>query len=166
MMLKLSGLLSVFIMFVLFGFYFSGILKRRVEIFRQTRYMIEKISSMIKYNSYNVFEICDEIKNDESLYEMTFIPFEKISGTPFCELWTDCVKKWNVPLKSDERNVYLNIGKSLGTTDKDGQISSLMLFDSEIQKILYDAEKEYSEKSRLIKMLGILSGAFVSIMLI
>ena len=54
----------------------------------------------------------------------------------------------------------------LGTTDKEGQISALILFDTEIGKMLSDAEKEYSEKSKMIKMLGILSGAFVSIMLI
>ena len=69
-------------------------------------------------------------------------------------------------IKNNERNIYSEIGKTLGTTDTEGQISSLMLFDAEIKKILSDAEKEYSEKSKLIKMLGVLSGAFVSIMLV
>ena len=54
-MFKLSGVLFVFTAFVLLGFYFSGILRRRVEIFRQTRMMIDKISTLIKYRSYNVF---------------------------------------------------------------------------------------------------------------
>lgn len=165
-MFKLSGVLFVFTAFVLLGFYFSGILRRRVEIFRQTRMMIDKISTLIKYRSYNVFELCDEIKKDDSLYEMTFVSFSDVNGIPFSELWNESVKKWNVPIKNNERNIYSEIGKTLGTTDTEGQISSLMLFDAEIKKILSDAEKEYSEKSKLIKMLGVLSGAFVSIMIV
>ena len=165
-MFKLTGVLFVFITFILLGFYFSGILKRRVEIFRQTRLMIDKISTLIKYRSYNVFELCDEIKNDDILYEMTFISFSDTSGIPFSELWNNSIKKWNVPIKNSEKNIYLEIGKTLGTTDIEGQISSLMLFDAEVDKMLSDAEKEYSEKSKLLKMLGVLSGAFVSIMLI
>ena len=68
-MFKLSGVLFVFTAFVLLGFYFSGILRRRVEIFRQTRMMIDKISTLIKYRSYNVFELCDEIKKDDPIPE-------------------------------------------------------------------------------------------------
>ncbi len=165
-MFKLSGVLFVFIMFVLFGFYFSGVLKRRVEIFRQTRVMIDKMSTLIKYRSYSVYELCNEIKNDDTLYEISFISFSDTNKVPFSELWIESVKKWNVPIKNKERNIYFDIGKMLGTTDKEGQISSLMLFDEEIEKMLSDAEREDSEKSKLIKMLGVLSGAFVSIMLI
>lgn len=165
-MFKLIGVLFIFITFVLLGFYFSGILKRRVEIFRQTKIMIDKISTLIKYRAYNVFELCNEIKDDDSLYEMTFTSFSDTNSIPFPELWNESVKKWNVPIKNNERNIYFEIGRTLGTTDTEGQISSLILFDTEIGKILYDAEKEYSEKSKLIKMLGVLSGAFVSIMLI
>lgn len=165
-MFKLSGVLFIFITFVLLGFYFSGILKRRVEIFRQTRLMTDKISTLIKYRSYSVFELCDEIKHDDILYEMSFVSFSDTNNIPFSELWRESVEKWNVPLKSNERNIYLEIGAILGTTDKEGQISSLMLFDTEISKMLSEAEKEFSEKSKLIKMLGVLSGAFVSIMLI
>lgn len=165
-MFKLSGVLFIFITFVLLGFYFSGILKRRVEIFRQTRLMTDKMSTMIKYRSYDVFELCDEIKKDDTLYEMDFVSFSDINGIPFSELWENGIKKWNVPIKNNERNIYFEIGKTLGTTDAEGQISSLKLFDTEIAKMLSDAEKEYSEKSKLIKMLGVLSGAFVSIMLI
>lgn len=165
-MFKLSGILLIFIMFVLIGFYFSGIFKRRVEIFRQTRLMIDKISTLIKYRSYNVFELCNEIKNDDTLYEMSFVSFSDTDDVTFSELWQNGVKKWNVPIKNNERNIYFEIGRTLGTTDIDGQISSLILFDAEISKMLSDAEKEHSEKSKLVKMLGVLSGAFVSIMLI
>jgi len=165
-MFKLLGVLFIFITFVLLGFYFSGILKRRVKIFRQTKFMIDKIITLIKYRSYNVFELCDEIKKDDSLYEMEFTSFSYTNGVPFCELWKENIEKWKVPIKNNERNIYFEIGKMLGTTDKEGQISALILFDTEIGKMLSDAEKEYSEKSKMIKMLGILSGAFVSIMLI
>ena len=165
-MIKLIGILSVFMMFVLIGNYFSGILKRRTEIFRQTRVMLDKMTTLIKYRSYSVFELCDEIKNDDTLSELSFVSIEKEDGIPFSQLWRKSIEKWNVPIKNNERDVYLNLGKSLGTTDKEGQISSLLLFDIEFEKLLSCAEKEYSEKSRLFRTLGILSGAFVSIILI
>ena len=81
-MFKLSGLLFVFTAFVLLGFYFSGILRRRVEIFRQTRMMIDKISTLIKYRSYNVFELCDEIKKGGIIYRLSPL-FSKFPILPF-----------------------------------------------------------------------------------
>ncbi len=165
-MFKLFGILSVFMMFVLIGIYFSGLLKRRVEIFRQTVIMLDKISNLIKYRSYNVFELCDEIKNDDMLYEMSFVSIERGDGIPFSELWNDSVQKWSVPIKNNERDIYSDLGKSLGTTDKEGQISSLLLFETEFEKMLSSAEKEYSEKSKLFRTLGVLAGAFASVILI
>ena len=165
-MLKLTGVIAIFTACTVIGLYFSKQLKRRVEIFRQTRLMIDKIATLIKFRSYTVYELCDEILRDGMLSEMSFVSFQRDEDKSFSALWEDSVLKWNVPIKKEERDFYINLGNSLGTTDTEGQISSLSVFYKEAEKMLCTAEKDFNEKGKLCRALGVLCGAFVSILLI
>lgn len=165
-MIKLTGIIAIFTACTIIGLYFSKQLKRRVEIFSQTRLMIDKIATLIKFRSYTVYELCDEILGDGMLYEMSFVSFQRDEDKSFSSLWEDSVMKWNVPIKKEERDFYINLGNSLGTTDTEGQISSLSVFDKEAEKMICTAEKDFNEKGKLCRTLGVLCGAFVSILLI
>ena len=62
--------------------------------------------------------------------------------------------------------ILADIGKNLGTSDIEGQISTLNLQRNELKILISSAETEYEKKSKLYRSLGVLVGAFISVMLI
>ena len=59
-----------------------------------------------------------------------------------------------------------DVGARLGTSNTESQINTLELQRAELMSAISAAEADYNKKAKLYRSIGVLAGAFISIMLI
>lgn len=135
---------------------------------KKLNYMLEEILLLLRYKSATVYEIAETLAGDERFSEFEFLRNIKRDGDiSFQQNWCNAVYGSSpCGLKKSDIELIADIGKKLGTSDLDGQISTVMLQRSELESAIVSAEGEYIKKAKLYRSLGALTGAFVAIMLI
>lgn len=167
-MLKFAGIIVIISAASFTGCYFSAALRKRVLTLKKLNYMLEEILILLRYKSATVYEITETLAADERFSEFEFLGIIKPeSGISFQQSWCNAVYGSSLcGIKKSDIELIADIGKKLGTSDLDGQVSTVMLHRSELEALIVSAEEEYSKKAKLYRSLGALTGAFVAIMLI
>lgn len=167
-MLKIVGITVIISVTSFVGNFFSSALKNRLLNLKKLNYLIDEIIILLRFKSATVYEIVSHLSNDERfgcfLFLRNIVPE---SGVTFRQSWCGAITQ-NPPDNFSKNDIDLlyDIGKQLGTSDIDGQLSTLNLQQSELQSLILSAETDYLKKAKLYCSLGVLSGAFISIMLI
>ncbi len=68
--------------------------------------------------------------------------------------------------KSRERELLCELGRSLGTTDKAGQLRLMELYCAEIAQIKCEAEEGYRKKGEAFSRVGLLCGAAAAVLIL
>lgn len=167
-MLKAVCLFVIILLTSFGGMYFSSALKNRVITLKRINYMAEEIYVMLRYRSATVYEIAESLSADERFSDFDFLrEISFLSGKSFQQGWCEAVKA-HLPcgINKSDTELLMSIGRQLGTSDLDGQISNIRLRQAELGSAISAAEEEYSRKAGLYRSLGVLAGVFISIMLI
>ncbi len=166
-MLKLFGIGFIVLCSSLIGISISEKLKKRMIELESINYLLEEISLLIKHRALTVFEIIDYLKSNEQIKELEFINnFIYKDNTPFYILWDKSIDNSNLSMKEYDLKLLKSFGKSLGTSNTDGQISIIQIFKQDFKNLYSNALKEYEKKSKLYRSLGILCGMLFSIVII
>ena len=165
--MKLIGILMIIISCSFIGINEADKLKIKCDILNQIISMIKQIKIQLNYCVPTTREIVSDLKDKDFSY-LYFVKkcFENYDNLPFDILWKDEVEKCSLPINKEDILMLISFGKSLGTTDVDGQIE---LCNSFIQKFQISLDKytlEKEKKSKLYISLGVLLGVGVSIILI
>lgn len=150
------------------GFYLSKGLSEKLKRTENIRRMLDDISTLIRFQALTVYEIVENLSKNSTYSNLEFITYVKSSirvDKPFYEIWQEAIYKDKM-LSEKERHLLENLGNSLGSSDIDGQISSIDLYKNNAEILMNSARDEYVKKSRLYNSLGVLVGVFISIMLI
>lgn len=167
-MLKVVGIIIIIAAASFAGNYFSSALKSRAAALKRLNYMLEEIRILLRCKSATVYEIAETLAADERFSEFTFLKrLTAEKDKPFRESWCRAVSE-NVPrsLKKADTEILLDIGRRLGTTDLEGQLGAVRLWQSELSSAAASAEEDFAKKGKLYRSLGALAGAFIAIMLI
>lgn len=166
-MIKLIGILSIVFSAGLIGIMSAERLKKRASELSLIGYMIDEISILIRFKAMPVYEIATLLKAGKSGEKLDFIKKLDDSGTTsFSKAWEKSVTECQSPLSETDKALLISFGSSLGTSDIDGQLSTLEMYKTSFKKLEKDALKICEEKSRLYRSMGFLTGAFISVMLI
>lgn len=167
-MLKFIGITVIISVTTFTGCYFSSALKKRLIMLKKLNYMLEEILLLLRYKSATVYEIAETLAGNERFSEFDFLKnIDRDCDISFQQSWCKAVYGSNLcGMKKSDIELIADIGKKLGTSDLDGQVSTVMLQRSEIEAAISAAEEEYAKKAKLYRSLGALTGAFVAIMLI
>ncbi len=166
-MIKLIGIMAVLISTSLAGISSSEKLKNRVTELNIINYMLEEISILIRYKALTVYQIIDSLKKNPSFSSLSFISNIEINlHVPFKVSWEKSIDGMTTSLTQSDIKLLKSFGASLGTSDIEGQLSTIEVFKGNFSKTEKDAISVYEKKSRLYRSLGVLAGAFISIMLI
>jgi stage III sporulation protein AB len=152
------------------GIYFRAGLLRRLVILREIRYMLDEIIMLIRFKGATVREIIDTVVSDSRLSDLTFLTAvskEYYGDKSFAECWEHSAVSFRQNgLTTSDIKLIENIGKNLGTTDIEGQLASLALYQNEAEAAYIAAEAETAKKAKLYTSLGVLAGAFLVVFLI
>lgn len=165
-MLKWLGFAVITAATSLTGNYFSVMLKSRLTALKKMNYMIDEIIMTLRFRSSTVYEIVGQLREDERFADFDFL--EMISeGVPFRQSWSRAVRE-RTPRGMTKRDAELlkEMGARLGTSDAESQINTLELQRAELMSAISSAEADYNKKAKLYRSMGVLAGAFISIMLI
>ena len=93
------------------------------------------------------------------------LPENYDENTDFHSNWKSAVMNCHT-FSTEERNLLIEVGTSLGTSDTEGQIKDLVLYQARAQELYEIRIAEYRVKGRLYRSLGLLSGIIVGIIAI
>ena len=142
----------------------------RVKELIQIKLALNIIKSKIKFTQVPLKDIFEQIvKNTEELnikefWENTIKELNK--NLSIEEAWENAIKKTEANLNKEDLNILLDMGKLLGKTDVDGQVSNLEIASTFIDTQIEKAEIEKQKNSKLYKTLGVVTGLAIIIILI
>ncbi len=146
----------------------SDKLKRKIILFRETEFLIERVEYQIRYNMATVYEICRYLKNNNFDILSDFInslPSEFNFGISFYNQWENAINSYS-EITGTEKEILLEIGSVLGNSDAEGQVQALNRIKNDLKYEYNNAKEEYKNKGRLYRNVGILSGMIAGIIII
>lgn len=172
-MIKVLGVL-----FLLLGF--SGLsvekvkdekagLRRLVEIKNLTMYLLREI----QYSHIPIPDICVEyLGRGEgeigNFLERVCKKYETNEGKSFDALWTEEINATDRGYKGkrEEKELLIKLSKSFGYCNTGMQLSAIEQYLQEVEKMIAQKEKKFQDNKKLIIYFGVMSGLFLSIILL
>ncbi len=166
-MIRLLGVLLIFSACCSVGLNLSLTMKKKLERLNIFRRMADEISTLIRYRSLTVREIIELLKSNDAYGEITFLHTGDFNdkSRPVGEIWVESVMS-DFSLSSEEKKLISQLGTQLGTTDTQGQLSVIAVFNEGIGKMLEKQSEKYAVKGKLYRSMGILAGAMAGILII
>lgn len=169
-MIKYISLVAILFLAMYIGNLMSKKYINRVKELVQIKLALNIIKSKIKFTQIPLKDIFEQIsKNTEEVnvkefWENTIKELNK--NLSIEEAWENAIKKTETNLNKEDLNILLDMGKMLGKTDVDGQVSNLEIASTFIDTQIEKAEIEKQKNSKLYKTLGVVTGLAIIIILI
>ena len=163
MIIKVSGIILVFLASTFTGVYLSTRFKKRIQILESINEIIISIKIMIESQSLTIDELFSSLANHNKLDEF-FIPKEAF----LCHDYKRHIKaecENNIFLKEEDKRLFTGFINELGTAYLDGQISIINGYIKQFENIIIKLKSEQNTKCRMYNSFGVLIGAFISIIL-
>lgn len=128
-----------------------NVLKTKIRFTNETLSTIfHEIAMNSKGNVSNLFTtICNNLKTNSAK-----------------AAWENALDSANLAINKEDRQALKGMGKMLGKTDLDGQISEIELTETFLEVQISDAKCEKDKNEKLYKTLGIVTGVGIVIILI
>lgn len=152
------------------GLIASARLKTKVEFYTQLLVIITEFKTHIRYLGTTLNTLLKLKRKDETLLTpMLNKCCEYLnSGLPFeasLEKSLSCIPA-SCGLTPQEKQLVLDFGRGLGTTDTEGQITHLDMYYKIFSDKLIQVKSEQSKKSKLYKTLGLSGGVALALLII
>ena len=160
-MLKITGIIIIFLISVLIGWKKTYSLNTNVKINETILLMIKYIETEIRYRSLRIDNIISNIKANEQYNNLNFINdceqyLRKNYSFPIA--WGKSIKNNSDNLSKKNVDLLMSFGKYLGTSDIEGQIQNCELHEELFSNELIKAREEKEKKSKMYTTLGVLCG--------
>lgn len=169
---KLAGCILILFSTSGIGFLYAGELVRRQEDLCALKTMAIHLRGEIRYAMTALPEAVEHVakRHDGRLKPFLTEISKRLSernGESMVQIWTDCEEKLKVTslTKKDKLSLH-QLGESLGYLDKEMQLATIDLFLSQTEEAIIELAKVAKERKRLYQSLGILSGAFLIILIL
>lgn len=150
--LRYSGLFLVFLMFTAVGCYKSYTLVRRRKQLNEILTFLNRLSTNIRYNTDDIFSL---VSDSAEGFLLSLNTVESSS-----EDYKEVVN--TLPITKRDAELLCNFFNQIGTTDVDGQLSHIKLYEEFFREECKKAKDDIDKKSKLYRMSGLFSGlAFV-----
>ena len=73
------------------------------------------------------------------------------------ENWEKVIKQEETNLSEEDKKILIDMGKTLGATDIEGQVSNIKIASNFIDKQIEKAEKEKEKNAKMFRTLGVVS---------
>lgn len=111
----------------------------------------------------NIAENCSE-KNIKNIFKLLNTDLKQNGNIH--KSWENAINKLESNLTIEDKKILIDMGKILGATDVEGQISNIKITSSFIDRQIEKAEQEKQKNVKLYRTLGIVSGLTIIIVLI
>lgn len=165
--IKYILLIAIFGLSTAIGLAISKSYENRVNELKDIKNMLNIMKTKIKFTYEPLAEIFKEIaNNNETNIEKIFGQMSnQITYYPTKEVWENCIQKADISINQEDKDILKKLGKLLGQTDVDGQISEIEVTENFLNMQIDKAEEDKRKNQKIYKTLGISIGlAFVIIL--
>ncbi len=150
------------------GLLISKKYKDRVTELKEFRNCLNILENKIKFTYQPLQEIFTEIfNNSQSNVTTIFInTSQNMRKMNTQDAWNKAIDESKINLNTEDKNIIKNMGKLLGKTDIEGQVSEIELTNNFIDVQIEKAENDRQKNEKLYKTLGTVVGLAIVIILI
>ena len=160
-------LFAIFSLSTGIGILISKMYENRVKELRQFKNILNIIKTKIKFTYEPLADIFKQISKDNTTeIEKVFGQMaNQITYYPAKKVWEECIQEADISLRQEDKEVLKRLGKLLGQTDVDGQISEIEVTENFLDMQIEKAEEEKKKNQKIYKTLGIVTGLVFVIIL-
>lgn len=168
------GIIKAFFLFVIFG------LAVYIGNSKASKY-VDRVKELISFKSaLNILE--NKIKFTQTPLEEIFIQISKSSteknvinifealiinkNVNMHKTWGKVINTSETNLNNEDKKILIDMGRILGATDVEGQVSNIKITSEFIDNQIKKAEGEKEKNVKLFRTLGIVSGLTIIIILL
>lgn len=149
---------------LIFGIYKSEQLKHRLEICSQTEDMLRTSLNAIRYQNLDVYELAGYLKLSGRFSSLSFLD----DVPECCQLNKSFRDEWHTKVSEaafpkETANLLIRFGEIIGSSDIDGQESSITGLQNEAEFLTAQSREEYLKKGKLYRSIGLLVGLMTAI---
>ena len=160
-------LLAIFALSTAIGFFIAKSYQNRVVELKEFKNILNIMKTKIKFTYEPLAEIFKQIsKDNESEVEKIFGQMaNQITYYQAKDVWENCIQDADISIKQEDKDVLKKLGKLLGQTDIEGQISEIEVIENFLDMQIENAEEERKKNQKMYKTLGIVAGLVFVIIL-
>lgn len=166
--IKITILFLVFCSSLSIGILIASRYANRVKELKEMKSALNIFETKIKFTCDSVPEIFDEIGlqmggNIGNIFEISSKKMKELSAG---EAWVQSIEGTESNLNKEDKQILKKLGKMLGKTDMEGQISEIKLVNNFLDTQIDIAEGEKSKNEKMYKTLGGIIGLTLVIIFI
>ena len=149
------------------GILISKSYENRVIELKEFKNVLNIMKTKIKFTYEPLAEIFKQIsKDNKTNVERIFGQMaNQITYYPTKDVWKNCIQDADISIKQEDKDILKRLGKLLGQTDVEGQISEIEVTQSFLDTQIEKAEEEKKKNQKMYKTLGIVKGLVFVIIL-
>ena len=161
-------LILIFALSSAIGITISKIYENRVKELKEFKNILNIMKTKIKFTYEPLQEVFREIaKENSTKIEKIFGKMaNQINYAQVSEVWTNCIQEADICINQEDKDVLKKLGKLLGQTDVEGQVSEIDVTQSFLDVQIEKAEEEKKKNQKMYKTLGVVIGLVFVIILI
>lgn len=156
-----------------YGSWMASGYRRRMELLIGLRQMIFLLKGQIIYANAPLPEAFEAVGDrTEGVLAEFFLRvagrLDAQQGETFCEIWKEEVESIDkeTALTKADRQSLATLGEHLGFLDREMQERNLLLYLEQLDLVIDDLRERREEKCRLYTSLGVMSGLFLTVLLL
>ena len=160
-------LIAIFGLSTGIGILISKSYENRVIELKEFKNILNIMKTKIKFTYEPLAEIFKQIsKDNQTNVEKIFDQMaNQITYYPTKDVWKNCIQDADISIKQEDKDILKRLGKLLGQTDVEGQISEIEVTQSFLDTQIEKAEEEKKKNQKMYKTLGIVTGLVFVIIL-
>ena len=161
-------LISIFSLSTAIGMLVSKMYENRVLELKEFKNVLNIIKTKIKFTYEPLAEIFKQISKDNSTkVEKIFNNIaKKMEFIQVKSAWENSIQEADISINQEDKDILKKLGKLLGQTDVEGQVSEIEVTETFLDMQIEKAEEERKKNQKLYKTLGIIAGLVFVIILI
>ena len=165
--IKYILLIAIFGLSTGIGILISKSYENRVIELKEFKNILNIMKTKIKFTYEPLAEIFKQIsKDNQTNVEKIFGQIaNQITYYPTKDVWKNCIQDADISIKQEDKDILKRLGKLLGQTDVEGQISEIEVTQSFLDTQIEKAEEEKKKNQKMYKTLGIVTGLVFVIIL-
>lgn len=166
--IKSFSLIAIFLLSSIIGLIISKTYENRVNELKEFKNILNIIKTKMRFTYEPLGDIFMQIgKDKKTKVENIFDDMaNKIQVCQAKETWENCIQEASVSINQEDKDILKRLGKLLGQTDIEGQISEIEVTQNFLNLQIEKAEEEKKKNQKMYKTLGVVIGlAFVIILI-
>ena len=160
-------LICIFGLSTAIGLAISKSYENRVIELKEFKNILNIIKTKIKFTYEPLADIFRQISNNnETNVEKIFGQMaNQITYFQTKEVWENCIQEADISINQEDKEILKKLGKLLGQTDVEGQVSEIEVTENFLNMQIDKAEEDKKKNQKMYKTLGITIGLVFVIVL-